>query len=94
MSALCQKRTFRHSFDHLVGDGEHVRRNGEAERLGGREVDDELEFGRLQHWQVGGLRALENAAGIDADLTLPMRPQVRWCWQHGQSSTSCRWLAR
>jgi len=26
-------------FDHLVGDGEHARRNGEAERLGGLEVD-------------------------------------------------------
>src|SRR5258708_24768697 len=34
-----------------------------------RSVDDELEFCRLQHRQVGGLRAFENAAGIDADLT-------------------------
>ena len=33
------------SFDHLVGDGEHTRRNGEAERFGSREVDNELEFG-------------------------------------------------
>ena len=53
MSAKCQKRTFRYSFDHFVGDEEHARRNGEAERFSGREVDDELEFGRLQHRQVG-----------------------------------------
>jgi len=29
--------------------GEHACRNGEAERLSGRTVDDELEFGRLQY---------------------------------------------
>jgi hypothetical protein len=28
-----------HSFDNLVDDGEHSWRNGEAERLGGLEVD-------------------------------------------------------
>ena len=38
-----------HSFDHLVGDGEHARRDGEAERPGGLHVDDQLEFGRLQY---------------------------------------------
>ena len=48
-------------------------RNSEAERFGGREVDDELEFGRLHHRQVGGLGALEDAAGIDADLTKHFR---------------------
>src|SRR5262249_53333852 len=32
-------------------------------------VDDEFEFGRLQHRQVSGLGALEDAAGKDADLT-------------------------
>jgi hypothetical protein len=34
-------------FDYLVGAGEHRRRHVAAERLGGLEVDDELELGRL-----------------------------------------------
>ena len=36
MSALCQKRTFRHLFDHLAGGREHASGTGEAERLGSR----------------------------------------------------------
>jgi hypothetical protein len=34
-----------------------------------RQVDDELELGRLHDRQVGGLGALEDAADIDASLT-------------------------
>jgi hypothetical protein len=32
-------------FDHLVGDGEHAWRNGEAEQPRGLSVDDQLELG-------------------------------------------------
>ena len=39
----------------------------EAERLGGLEIDDQLDFGGLLHRQVGRLLALEDAAGVDAD---------------------------
>ena len=44
-------------------------RHVDAERPRRLQVDDELELGRLHDWQVGGLGALENVAGIDADLT-------------------------
>src|SRR4030095_14240435 len=54
VSALGQKRTFARSFDHLIGDGDHPWRHLDAERSRRLKVDDELEFGRLQHWQVGG----------------------------------------
>src|SRR5580700_3945913 len=56
------------SFDHLVGDREHRGRHLDAERARSLQIDDELEFGQLSNWEVGGLRALEDAAGIDADL--------------------------
>ena len=32
-------------------------------------IDNELEFGRLQHRQFGGLGAFEDSSRIDADLT-------------------------
>jgi hypothetical protein len=35
------------------------------------QVDDELEFGRLQHWEVGELRALEDLTAHNAGLTKP-----------------------
>jgi hypothetical protein len=52
----------------LVGDREQVRRNGKAERLGGLQVDDELEFGWLLDGQVVGLSAFENLADIISEL--------------------------
>src|SRR5438105_9905993 len=35
----------------------------------GSSAGDQLEFGRLRHRHVGGLRAFEDFAGIDAHLT-------------------------
>src|SRR5262245_20040206 len=61
------------SFDHLVGAGEQRRRHLKAERLGGPNIDYQLEFGRLYNWQVGCLFALENAADIDTHLTTHVR---------------------
>jgi hypothetical protein len=36
-----------------------VPKTGEAERLGGPEIDDELELGRLHDRQIGGLVVIE-----------------------------------
>ena len=40
-----------------------------AERSGRLQVDDEFEFGGLHDGKVGGLRALEDLTGLEADLT-------------------------
>src|ERR1700730_1592810 len=56
--------------DNLVGAGEQRRRHVDAERLGGYKIDDHFESRRLHHWKVGGLLALNDAAGIEADLAI------------------------
>ena len=56
-----------------VGAGEQRRRHVEAERTSGRQVDDEVELGRLHHRQVGGLIALEDTTRIDCKLTIRVR---------------------
>ena len=65
----CESR-LRRSFNHLVGAGEQRRWHLDAERLGGFEVDHELEFGRLLHRQIGGLRAFENPPSVNAGETM------------------------
>src|SRR5262249_43427617 len=61
------------SFDHLVGDREHARRNVETKRLGGLEIDDELELGRLNDRKVAHLASLEDARNIGAGLSVAVR---------------------
>ena len=45
------------------------KRNREAERLGGLEVDDQLDFRRLLDRQVTRLGTLQDAAGVNAGLS-------------------------
>src|SRR5215469_6257753 len=53
-----------HLLDHFVCAGEQRRRHGEAERLRGRQIDDEVELGRLLDRDVGWLRSAQNLVDI------------------------------
>src|SRR5215470_5610084 len=75
-------RTRAASFDHLVGAGEESRGQVDAERLGGSEVDDEIEFGRLLDRDVPWLRPvhyLVHKIGGAAE-------QVREVWSIGHQT--------
>ena len=51
-------------FDHLVGTGQQRGWHGEAECLGGLEIDHELVLGRRLHRQVCWLLAFQNAVDV------------------------------
>src|ERR1700682_2335155 len=67
ISALCHDQTSRALFDHLVGAAEQREWDCEAERLGGLEVYEQLNFRRLRDRQVGRLHASENFPGISTE---------------------------
>src|SRR5205085_2663959 len=66
-------RNFAVLLDHLVGAGEDCWRHGQAERLGGADIDHQLDFGRLLHWQFGRLGTLQDLSGISAGLAIGSR---------------------
>ena len=55
--------------DHVIGECEQCGWHFDAERHRRLQVDNELKLGRLHDRQVGRLGALEDTAGINADLT-------------------------
>ena len=63
-------------FDYLVGAGEQLRRQVEAERFGSLHIDHELVFGRRLHWKVGRFLALENSIGITGGA--PILIEIVW----------------
>ena len=69
--AVCQEKTHAPqqrgcSLDLLVGAREKRRRDGEAERLGRLEVDDQFVSGLRQHRKVGWFLALEDAIHVSS----------------------------
>src|SRR6516165_352692 len=56
--------------DHLVGAGGQAGRHVKAERLGGCQVDHELEPAGLLDRQVGGLLALENPHDVESSTVI------------------------
>ena len=69
-SDICSAATKRFYSITSSASASSVGGNVEAERLGGLEVDDELEFGGLHDRQVGRLLALENPTDIHAGLAI------------------------
>ena len=57
----------RGSADHLIRLQEERWGDGEAERLGGLEIDHQLEFHRLLHGQVARLGAFQNLVHVYSD---------------------------
>ena len=58
-----QHPTYRNSSDHLIRPRQHVRWDGETNPLRGFEVDRQVDFRRLLHWEIGGLFALQERGG-------------------------------
>ncbi len=51
--------------NHLIRPHQNVRRNRQADLLGGFKIDHQLKLGRLLNRQIGGLGSLENLVNID-----------------------------
>src|SRR5215211_2669059 len=78
-----------HLFDHLVGAREQRGRDVEPERLGGLDVDHELELGRLLDRDVGWLRSAQNLVDKLGGPSVELRP----VWSIGDQTSGFDILA-
>ena len=60
-------------FDHLVGAAEQRHRKGETQRLGGLQVDHQLELCRLFDRQIGRLGAFQDLIYLGRGATVHVR---------------------
>src|SRR4029077_13951857 len=61
------------SLDYLVGTGEQARRDGEAERLRGLKVDEQLELDWGLDGKLARLRTLEDAIDVGRRAPIVIR---------------------
>ena len=52
---------------------QHVRRNRQADLLGGFQIDDELELLRLLDWKIRGLGAFEDLVHVGGGTTIQVK---------------------
>ena len=69
-SIVASALVFLPSLDHLVRSHQHVRRNRQADLLGGFQIDDELKLRRLLDRKVGGLGALEDLIHVSGGASV------------------------
>jgi hypothetical protein len=73
-------------FDHLIGPQQERFRYRQAERLGGRQIDNEIELGRLLDRNVGWLRTAQNFV----DKVRSTSEQIGDIWSIGHKTTRYR----
>jgi hypothetical protein len=74
------RRHHAHLFNYLVGAQQERFGDRQAERFGGREIDDKLEFRRLLDWNIARLRPAQDL--IDVICRAPEQIQVAWSVGH------------
>src|SRR5262249_31247499 len=60
-------------FDHLVGERQQIRRDGEPKRLCRPEIERQLELRGPHYRQVGNIGALKTPPDLDANLIIATR---------------------
>jgi hypothetical protein len=75
--------------DHLIRPHQHIGWNGEADLLGGFQVDHELKLHRLLHRQVVGRSAFQNLVDVGSGAA----EHVGSAWPIGHETTGLGKLA-